>query len=1095
MKYSLGLDIGTTSVGWAVVNEDKQRIEDLGVRIFERPENPKNGESLAKPRREARSARRRLKRRRQRLDYLKHFFIEHQLLSENQITDLLTYDKAHVHKDPYLLRSRAIKQKVPNDELFVALYHIAKRRGYKSNRKAIEEKDKESGKVLRAIKGNKPLLAQHAGSVATTLIEEEKFAQHKRNKDGDYNSSFIRQDFEDELLAILRTQDWSEEWINELLYANPNKTETMGKSGLFYQRPFMDAELIRKMRGKCQYEDAPRAQKASYSFDLFRLAQDLAHLEYNYGEKLTSEEIKSCVEVFKDVKDPSYATIRKILGHHKDESFRFDYICGKQENGEKNKFGGLKFYHTIKTALKKLPEDWRRIEHDIDLFDKIGEILTLNKDDESISRELNQLNVSSEAVGQLMAINVSGFCHLSTEALRKLTPYLLEGKTYDKAVELAYPGKFSEKLSGNKNELPPLSEEQLHQLTNPVVKRAISQTRKVINAVIKKYGAPHQIKIECATDLAKNFDDRKKIEKQQKENAEYNEKIKSKLEELGITNPTGRQIIKYKLREQQNCKCLYCSKPIDVDIFTDEKLAEIDHIIPFSICGNDSINNKVLVCAKCNQEKKDHIPFDIWGDDEFRWNTITMLANDQKIPSSKRNRILCEKPPKEGWNERALNDTRYVSKFMTRYIKHNLKFAESGKGKQKVLAPTGFITSYLRKIYGIGNKDRELNNYHHAVDACIVATISQGQIKKIANWNKYKELGAKYQTITVETKNGDTFQLTQDDYASKREMLPPWEDFAKEVRIRSGMSHDTEKIEKLSDFRDKFRQFESYDEDFLQKIHPLFVSRMSKRSTKGQAHEGTIRSPKIKDNDMRLCRKKLNKDFAKNYVKNPAKSWLKNSVLTESDKVLYGQLKSLLEEKGEKAFDEPVYKNNKKTDKNGRPLSPVRTVKVYEKKPNTSGTYLNSHTQFVDNGKTVCLNIYRRKDNAGNYKFFAAPLYVHSLNKTAIPILPTPTGRNNEEKAEFTKLRNTDGLIMATPENGFELIAQVFPNDYVKITYADHVTEGYYVKYNSSSSNICLLSHSQTSKKDTSLINCSLGSAINANVMSISVLGDNYKFE
>ena len=73
MKYSLGLDIGTTSVGWAVVNEDKQRIEDLGVRIFERPENPKNGESLAKPRREARSARRRLKRRRQRLDYLKHF--------------------------------------------------------------------------------------------------------------------------------------------------------------------------------------------------------------------------------------------------------------------------------------------------------------------------------------------------------------------------------------------------------------------------------------------------------------------------------------------------------------------------------------------------------------------------------------------------------------------------------------------------------------------------------------------------------------------------------------------------------------------------------------------------------------------------------------------------------------------------------------------------------------------------------------------------------------------------------------------------------------------------------------------------------------
>ena len=68
MKYSLGLDIGTASIGWAVVNLDKNRIEDLGVRIFERPEHPKSGESLAKPRRVARSARRRLRRRRQRLN-------------------------------------------------------------------------------------------------------------------------------------------------------------------------------------------------------------------------------------------------------------------------------------------------------------------------------------------------------------------------------------------------------------------------------------------------------------------------------------------------------------------------------------------------------------------------------------------------------------------------------------------------------------------------------------------------------------------------------------------------------------------------------------------------------------------------------------------------------------------------------------------------------------------------------------------------------------------------------------------------------------------------------------------------------------------
>ena len=1093
MKYSLGLDIGTTSIGWAVVNEDRKRVEDLGVRIFERPENPKNGESLAKPRRDARSTRRRLNRRRERLDYLKRFFVKHQLLSEEQISNLFSYDKNHTHKDPYLLRMKSIKEKVPNDELFIALYHIAKRRGYKSNRKSIEEKDKENGKVLHAIQGNQPLLAKHNGSVATALIKEEKFEKHKRNKDSEYNNSFIRANFETEILAILHTQGWNKDWINELLYSNPNQMETKGESGLFYQRPFMDEALICKMCGKCQYEDAPRAPKASYSFDLFRLAEDLAHLEYNNGEKLTPEQIKTCVQTFKQIKEPSYTTVRKTLGFDKDVSFKFDYIRGKQENGEKNKFGGLKFYHMVKAALKDLPEDWLKVEKDIDLFDKIGEILTFNKDDESLEKALAYLSISDKARNQLMTINVSGFCHLSTAALRKLTPYILEANTYDKAVELVYPNRFSEKLSGNQNELPPLSEEQLHQLTNPVAQRAISQTRKVINAVIRKYGAPHRVKIECATDLAKNFKDRNEIEKQQKENAEYNEKIKAKLEELGITNPAGQQIIKYKLREQQNCKCMYCGAPISTDIFMNEKLAEIDHIIPFSTCGNDGIQNKVLVCTQCNQEKKNHIPFDVWGGDTMRWETIATLANDPKIPIPKRSRILGEKPPKEGWNERALNDTRYISKFMTRYIKQNLKFAESAKNKQKVLAPTGFITSYLRKIYGIGSKDRSLNSCHHAVDACIIATVSQGQIQKISEWNKYKELGAKYHTVLFYDEDGEPNQMTTKEYEQLRDILPPWKDFVKEVRIRSGMTYDAGKIEKLSDFRDKFRQFDTYDAKFLQTVHPLFVSRMPKRSTKGLAHEATFRSPKIKDGSLRLCRKKLDKEFAKNYIKNPDKSWLENSVLVESDIVLYKQLKSLLEEKGEKAFDEDIYKGNKKNDKNGHPLSPVHTIKVYENKPNTSGTYLNGGTQFADNGKTVCLNIYRRKDSSGKYKFFAAPLYTHSLNKKEIPILPTPTARGNKEKTELVKLRNTDGLVMATPKNGFELIAQVFPNDYIRITYVGCIIEGYYIGYDTNDARISLINHNQSDKG--TFIRKTLREATSVEIIPISILGDSYKFE
>ena len=74
--YALGLDIGIGSVGWAVLqnnlNGEPIRIWDLGVRIFDKAEQPKTGESLAAPRRDARSTRRRLRRHRHRLERIKY---------------------------------------------------------------------------------------------------------------------------------------------------------------------------------------------------------------------------------------------------------------------------------------------------------------------------------------------------------------------------------------------------------------------------------------------------------------------------------------------------------------------------------------------------------------------------------------------------------------------------------------------------------------------------------------------------------------------------------------------------------------------------------------------------------------------------------------------------------------------------------------------------------------------------------------------------------------------------------------------------------------------------------------------------------------
>ena len=80
MIKTLGIDIGIASIGWAVIEGEytekgleNKEIVDSGVRIFTKAENPKTKESLALPRRIARSARRRNARRRARVEQVKAY--------------------------------------------------------------------------------------------------------------------------------------------------------------------------------------------------------------------------------------------------------------------------------------------------------------------------------------------------------------------------------------------------------------------------------------------------------------------------------------------------------------------------------------------------------------------------------------------------------------------------------------------------------------------------------------------------------------------------------------------------------------------------------------------------------------------------------------------------------------------------------------------------------------------------------------------------------------------------------------------------------------------------------------------------------------
>ncbi len=1097
MKYSLGLDIGTTSIGWAVIDEDKKRIHDVGVRIFEVPEDPQSGKSLAEPRRTARSTRRRLKRRRQRLNALKNFFVKHQLLTQGDIDRLLLPENYH---NPYEVRERAIAEKISNEELFIALYSIAKRRGYKSNRKSLEERDNESSRVLSAISENKAILANYS-SVASALNSDDKFSSHKRNKRDSYINSFARQDFLEEAKAIINTQKslglaLNDDAIHELLYANEHSGDF---SGIFSQRPFMTSDLIKKMRGNCELEPTEfRAPRASYTFELFRLAQNLSHLRVTINREtrsLTPEEVARCIEKAKSIKTLKYSHIRDVLGYKNDESFEFarGMIRGKvkdgdKTNGEANKFDEMTFYHAIKTACKNSLLEWGNIEHDTDLLDQIGEILTVNKDDINLRNGLQKLNISAEVIAELLKLNFSGFGHLSLTALRKITPFLLGGQNYDQAVVSA-GYQFTQNLSGDKRKLPPLSEQHSQQITNPVAKRAISQSIKVTNAIILKYGTPNKIKIEAASDLAKTFADRQKIKKSQDENSDYNENLKDRLiNEFGVTTPTGLQITKFKLYNQQNGKCMYSGKPLDLNqLFSDERYGEIDHIIPFSRCGNDGLNNKALVLTEENQQKRNLTPYEAWGSDETKWKDFEARVVATSLPFAKKSRLLAKSLPDEDWNERAINDTRYISKFLRGYIRDNLKFADypDEKGTQRVITPSGSITSYLRRVWHVGSKSRDENNLHHATDACIIAAVDQGTIQKVSRLNKYYEL-FKYADTNEVTDRITGEIIKRNELEQHTAEVEPWPEFGKEVRKRTVLYATP------SELHNELIGLDNYDEAFRLSVRPIFVSRMPKRGGKGATNKETIRSPKI------VADYENNK--GENVVARKQRVPLTSVKLKDlydspirQDTKLYEALKQRLEEFNDdpvKAFapDNPIYKPTK----DGSQGNIVRSIKIYDTQNSKTGFYINKGKAFVNNGSTVRLDVFIRKNYKGIDEYYFAPVYTHLVRAKKIEVLPTPNGRSAEEKADFNKIRETDGKIYATTENGFEKQFSIYPNDYVRIYMNNKVVEGYYVKYNINGGRVQVISHSETNKEN--LVALSPKTASDIKRYDISILGDNYKW-
>ena len=805
-KVILGLDLGITSIGWALAsvdddNSQNSKIIESGVRIFTIAEHPKDGKSLALPRREARGARRTTKRKAQKIRSIKRLLLQNKVIDENELENLFIGNKNQL--DVWQLRKDALYRLLNNKELSRIMIHLAKHRGYASNRKSEEPSDSEGKAVLSGIQENESVLK----SKTYLTVGEYLFTKTKKRNGKDaegklnYANSVSRAMLMDEIKTIFTKQkEFGSSFVNDALLEKYRKIA-------FSQRSLKSVE---DMVAKCPFErDELRASKSSFTFEQFRALQKLKNLRIiiQDGEiALSREQMHQAIHKAKTTKTFTYKTLKTLFGIDKDAQFKgltyFDHKTGEAtKDPETAKLLDFSAYQKIQKAVESTDHlYWNKIENDDVLLDAIAKVLTIEKDDKESLKKLYQI-IDNEAVcNALVGVSFSGFGHLSTKALTKIIPHLEDGLDYDKACEKA-GYDFKAIFQGDKTKfLPPLSEQENIEMTNPVVKRAIAQMRLVYNAIARKHGSLDAVHVEFTRDIKNSHEDRNKIKKEQDKFRDTKEEAKAHAIEVLGKEPNAKELLKFRLWKEQNGECIYSGEKIRPQHLMDDLATQVDHILPYSRSLDDSLNNRVLCFTKENQDKGSKTPFEYFGADKesLKWqNFVGRIDGLKSLKYAKKNRLTktnFDESSEIAFKDRNKNDTSYISKFVKNYIEAHVKFKES-KMNRHVFTMNGMLTSQLRYKWGVGDKNRE-THLHHAEDAIILAFSTQKHVDKLS---------------TVSAKREGFSYKTKEEKAKHLKFEPPMEEFGAKVQ------------ESLSE---------------------IFVSHMPRRKIGGAAHKETVYSNK-----------------------------------------------------------------------------------------------------------------------------------------------------------------------------------------------------------------------------------------------------------
>jgi len=774
MRYRLALDLGSTSLGFALLRLDEQSnpcaIIKAGVRIFSNGRDP-DGNSLAVTRRMARAMRRRRDRLLRRKARMMNLLIAYGFFPQDPAAR-----KVLEELNPYELRAQGLDERLAPEEFARALFHLNQRRGFQSNRKT-DKKDNDSGALKSAIGRMRSALNEgQARTVGELLFKrmqggETVRARYRESKtlkpDGKTKVDKSYDLYIDRAMVVAEFEAlWHKQAsLNPNIFTDAAYRDL--KDCLTKQRP------LRPVRpGRCTFlPEEERAPLALPSTQRYRMYTEVNHLrilkEGLQEQALTLAQRDALIDALEHNAKRTFVQIKSLLGLKGAVQFNF-------EDPKRQEFKG----HVTSAILSKpahFGKAW--FTYDEARQDEIvSRILSEENESALIDWLMHETGVSEKQAEDIANVGLpEGYGSLSRKALARILPALKQDViSYDKAVQAAGFDHHSQLNASATGEPPPAlpslpyygealqrhvsfgtgklddpAEKRHGKIANPTVHIGLNQVRTVVNALIKRYGHPSQVVIEVARDLKQSRLQREEANKRQADNQKRNARIRQEIADAsnGKISPERVKVAdiqKWILWEELNpldifnrC-CPYSGERITaLDLLSSDGRVEIEHILPYAQTLDDSLNNKTVSMRWVNRIKGNQTPAEAFGQDQVKGCVYEdILKRAEQMPKAKRYRFALDAMARwdkegNGFLARALNDTRYLSRIAREYI--------SLICPQATWVIPGQMTALLRHQFGLngvlglrGEKNRN-DHRHHAVDACVIGVTDHKTLKSLSD--------------------------------------------------------------------------------------------------------------------------------------------------------------------------------------------------------------------------------------------------------------------------------------------------------------------------------------------------------------------------